>query len=164
MGSNLCAIRTDEVNNDIQKGFNSWGNGKKYKNNREGLQGQNGNSATENAFYHSLAECHASSSPVASQSNSSAAPGPDVKLLVVVATVQAAVAEEPQVAPAASPNPTVVPVVNYENSSAYAANSGSLQIGTYTSNKHAPVGFLGGYIRMSGIQSTDDSLSHLPGF
>lgn len=80
-------MKVDEVNNDIQKGFNSWGNGKKNKNNRQGLQGQNGNLATENVLYHSPADFHDSSSPAASQANSSAAPGLAVNLPVVAATV-----------------------------------------------------------------------------
>ncbi|CAI9274796.1 unnamed protein product [Lactuca saligna] len=99
-----------------------------------------------------------SNQSIISESNSSAVPGPTVNIPV------AAAAEELQAAPATSPNPTVVTVVNFENSSAHAANSGLFQIGIDASNKPSQVGFSGGYICMLGIQSTDDSLSHPPGF
>lgn len=39
-----------EVNNDIPRGFNSWGNGKKVRNYKDGFEGQNGNIVTENLF------------------------------------------------------------------------------------------------------------------
>ncbi|CAI9282485.1 unnamed protein product [Lactuca saligna] len=125
-----------------------------------------GNSASENVLYCSLADCRDLSSPSASQANSSATPGPAVNLPTVAATVQVyvvvplAATEEWQAAPAASPNLTTIPVVNSENSSVHIANSGSLKNGTNTSNKQAPVGLSCGYIRMSGIPSTNDSLSH----
>ncbi|CAH1453493.1 unnamed protein product [Lactuca virosa] len=128
-------MKADEVNKDIKKGFNSWGNGKKNKNNREGLQGQNGNSTTENAFYYSTADCRASSSPVASQANSYAAPGPVATLPTAAATVQVSAAvpivaaEESHTTPDVSPNLTAAPVVNSENPSTHNANSGSLKNG-----------------------------------
>lgn len=42
--------KADEVNNDIPRGFNSWGNGKKVRNFKDGFEGQNGNIVTKNLF------------------------------------------------------------------------------------------------------------------
>ncbi|CAH1443833.1 unnamed protein product [Lactuca virosa] len=116
------------------------------------------------------AEGNASNFPNASHSNSSTAPGVAVNIPPAAATIQAAAtvpvdAEgKPQAAPAASANSTAVPAVSSENSLAHAADFGPFLIGMEPSNKPAPVGFSGGYIHISGIQSTDDSLSHPPGF
>lgn len=123
-------IKVDEVKNDIQKGFNSWGIGKKNKSNKEGFQGQNGNLATENVIYHSTADCYHSSAHIASQANSSDAPGPAVNLPTIDAGVQVSVAvpidvvdptivaEEVQTAPTASPILSAAPAVNSGISSA----------------------------------------------
>lgn len=44
-------MKADEVNNDIPRGFNSWGNGKKVRNFKDGFEGQNRYTVTENLFY-----------------------------------------------------------------------------------------------------------------
>ncbi|CAI9278348.1 unnamed protein product [Lactuca saligna] len=46
-------MKMDELNNDISKRFNCWGNGKKNKDINDSPQGKNGHSSTENFFYSS---------------------------------------------------------------------------------------------------------------
>ncbi|CAH1441082.1 unnamed protein product [Lactuca virosa] len=152
-------MKKDEVNNDINKGFNCWGNGKKYNNNRERPQGKNGNSVMETFFPHTPADRCASSLPAASQIHSSVAPGPAVDPPATAPTVPAsdATLNAATIEPAAAEEPAAV-------TDSQAAFPGSLQIEKENSNKQAQVGFSSGFIRMSGIPSIDDSLSHPPSF
>ncbi|CAH1454132.1 unnamed protein product [Lactuca virosa] len=112
----------------------------------------------------------ASSSPAASQIRPSAAPRPAVEppasaptdpvpdAVLNVANVQPAAAEEPV---ATTDSQSALPAHTVP---VHSVNPGPLQVEKENSNKQTPDGFSGGFIRMSGIPSTDDSLSHPPGF
>ncbi|CAH1451708.1 unnamed protein product [Lactuca virosa] len=57
-------MKEGEVTNNVSRGFNGCGNGKKIKNYKEDLQGQNGNKAPENSHY-----AHSSRSVIIKVSN-----------------------------------------------------------------------------------------------
>lgn len=125
----------------------------------------------KNVHYHYTVNCRASISSVTSQINSSATPGIDATRPAVATTAQlspevpiVAPADKPQKAHVVSPNITTSPVVTSEIPSVHSVHSGSQKNGSGTLNKQAPVCFSGGYISMSGILSTDESLSHSPCF
>ncbi|CAI9260933.1 unnamed protein product [Lactuca saligna] len=101
----------------------------KNKSKKEGLQGQYGNSTTENVHYHYTANCRASSSLVTSQVNSSTAPGTDATRPTVVDTAQvshevAAPVVNPQTTHDVFTNITVAPAVNSETNSVHSVHSG----------------------------------------
>ncbi|CAH1442985.1 unnamed protein product [Lactuca virosa] len=79
-------MKKDKANNDIHKGFNNWGNGKKFNNSRERTQGKNGNSDMGKVFPHSHVECNTSNSPAASVVRPSVVPGPAVDHPAAAAT------------------------------------------------------------------------------
>ncbi|CAH1446282.1 unnamed protein product [Lactuca virosa] len=128
-------MKTDELNNDIPKGFNSWGNGKKNKDIKDGLRGQNGNSATKKFFYSAPHNQRSDgNTPAASHSYSSTNLGEAVKNPATAATIHTVVtvpgAEEgepqaaalaaaviSQAAPAAPVNSTATPAVYSETPS-----------------------------------------------
>ncbi|CAI9284173.1 unnamed protein product [Lactuca saligna] len=118
-------MKVDEANNDIQK---------------------------ENVHYHYTANCCASSSPVTSQINSSAAPGTDATCPAVIDNAQvspevAAPVVNPQTSHAVFPNITTAPAVNSETNSVHSVHSGSQKNEIGTLHKQAPVGFSGGFIQ-----------------
>ncbi|CAH1413564.1 unnamed protein product [Lactuca virosa] len=90
-------------------------------------------------------------------------PASDVALNA--ATVEPAAAEEPAATTDSQAAFSALSILIAASTvPAYFVNPGSLQIEKENSNKQAPVGFSCGFIRMSGIPSMDDSLSHPPGF
>ncbi|CAI9283608.1 unnamed protein product [Lactuca saligna] len=156
-------MKKDEANNEIHKGFNNWGNGKKFNNNRESTQGQNGNFDMGMAFPHSPVEHNNSNTRAASQVRLSDIPGPAVghpTAAEIDLIACAAVAIELQAASAVSSSSTAttpkIPV--------HFDDSESSQTGTEQFKTQIPIGFSGGYTCMSGIPSTNESLSHPPGF
>ncbi|CAI9270129.1 unnamed protein product [Lactuca saligna] len=136
-------MKTNELNTDVPKGFNSWGNIKMSKDIKDGIWGKNGNSATDDFFY-------ASPSHQGSDVNTSTASHPyvstnlgeAVKNMATVTSIHAesqvaayTAAVSSQATHAAPAKVIAAPTIHFETHTTHVAD-------TEASKNSVPVGFL----------------------